>query len=469
MATTLGAVSAARNVASRMNVVGAGRRAGTSREGHKPSVATMKVSAQRRDGLPQLVAATPPPEDVELKRRIEELSAQLAHCKAQLAQAQVSASAEGARASSLANKLSQEEQATEKSAASEKQAHAEALDARQRLDAATAELSRLMSENTALSEAAESSTAVPTPCESCRSMQEQSAVATESYGRIADEVAELKAQLKAQVECVERQRLELVQQAEAAAAEVVGTQQATETALRSAEQLEMLQSKLEAAQAEIATAARNHDVAIVAASEALQSTEAELKAKEIEVAELAIRLQIEKEHVSDAAELNLLRDKVRRQDSLTADRERSHASAIIGLEKQLEQAERELRQRDAKTSKLEGELRQNLAKTDVVGENLWEKCQQQLESQFDDDSYEAVLLEELSEMRTRFTEKIAKLAEQCADVEREAKVKGRVSADKWAQEKESLEKRCLTLGTRCAQYEAAITRHEAKEQTSLLI
>jgi chromosome segregation ATPase len=76
----------------------------------------------------------------------------------------------------------------------------------------------------------------------------------------------------------------------------------------------------------------------------------------------------------------------------------------------------------------------------------------------DDDSYEAVLLEELSEMRDRFTEKIKKLTEQCAEAERRMKMSERLGAQNWDKEKASLEKRCQTLHQRCAQYEAELAR-----------
>ena len=160
--------------------------------------------------------------------------------------------------------------------------------------------------------------------------------------------------------------------------------------------------------------------------------------------------------VSEGAELDTLRDKVRRLEAVAKERDRASAREVSQLEKRVEELTAEVRAKQSKLTKKEEELRAAIASTDKEASFI-----QKMEEQFEDDSYEAVLLEELSEMRTRFQGKLDQLQESCADIERKCRAEVRIERDGWATEKQGLEARCLQLSQRCAQYDAELERVRA--------
>ena len=160
---------------------------------------------------------------------------------------------------------------------------------------------------------------------------------------------------------------------------------------------------------------------------------------------LSTQLEIEKEHVAEAAELDTLRDKVRRLEAVARDRDRASVREVSQLEKRIEELSADVRAKQSKLNKQEQELRSAIASTDKEASFL-----QKMEEQFDDDSYEAVLLEELSEMRARFQDKLDKLQESCNDIERRCRAELRIERDGWATEKQGLESRYLAFATLCA-------------------
>jgi N-methylhydantoinase B/oxoprolinase/acetone carboxylase alpha subunit len=123
------------------------------------------------------------------------------------------------------------------------------------------------------------------------------------------------------------------------------------------------------------------------------------------------------------------------------------------LEKRVEELAADVRAKQSKLHKMEEDLRSSIASTDREADFLLK-----MEQQFEDDSYEAVLLEELSEMRARFQEKLDKLSEQCNDVERRCRAEVRIERDGWEHEKQGLESRCLVLSQKNAQLDAELDR-----------
>ena len=436
-----------------------------------PQQATMKVSAQRvaGTGLPRIPSATPAPQDSrqleELKARVEQLTVELANSLGAHRAASETAAAESSRANSLAKKLLSEEQCADKARKLSEAAQSEARCLQEQVNAMAGQLTLLTVQNEGLKKAA-----ADLECEECHRAQVEHATRTAdmegAIKKLRDELAE---RTRSQNET----EMALQQMKEAAAAEPRssdGISQSLEDAVAEAKtsasesvadalaSAASAEREVEELRAALVMFRRNHDEANETANETLRACEAKLRASESSVAELSIQLEIEKEHVADAAELSLLRDKIRRQESMMETRDRAHAAEVLALEKRAAVAERTLHKSEEMVSTLESELRSSLASTDVVGENLWAKCQQQLETQFGDDSYEAVLLEELSEMRERFSQKIEKLVQQCADAERAKKVGERLAGERFAQEKASLESRCLALGTRLVSHEAEIER-----------
>ena len=79
-----------------------------------------------------------------------------------------------------------------------------------------------------------------------------------------------------------------------------------------------------------------------------------------------------------------------------------------------------------------------------------------MQEQFDDDSYEAVLLEELGEMRERFQQQVDALTESLKDTKAMCHAEIRAEESRWEEEKKAVERRCLDLETRCSQYEAQL-------------
>lgn len=432
-----------------------------------PQQATMKVSAQRvaGTGLPRIPSATPAPQDSRqlegLKARVEQLSVELANSQGAHQVASETAAAESSRANSLAKKLLSEEQSADKVRKLSEAAQSEARCLQEQVNVMAEQLALLTDENEGLKKAA-----ADLECEECHRAQVEHATRTAdmegAIKKLHDEIAErtrsqneteMALQQMKEANAVEPRSSDGISQSleDAVAEAKASASESVADALASAACAEREVEELRAA---LVMSRRNHDEA----NETLRACEAKLRASESSVAELSIQLEIEKEHVADAAELSLLRDKIRRQESMMETRDRSHAAEVLALEKRVAVAERTLHKSEEMVSTLESELRSSLASTDVVGENLWAKCQQQLETQFGDDSYEAVLLEELSEMRERFTQKIEKLVQQCADAERAKKVGERLAEERFAQEKASLESRCLALGTRLASHEAEIER-----------
>ena len=155
----------------------------------------------------------------------------------------------------------------------------------------------------------------------------------------------------------------------------------------------------------------------------------------------------------------MLRDKVRRLEDATKQRDKSHADEVSQFQKRVAELTEEVRHKQSRLSKKEEELRKSMASTDREAKML-----RKMEQQFEDDSYEAVLLEELGEMRSRFKEKLDKLSEECADAVRRSKAEVRVERESWDHEKSGLEQRCLVLSQRCAQFDAEITSLQSQRR-----
>jgi hypothetical protein len=122
---------------------------------------------------------------------------------------------------------------------------------------------------------------------------------------------------------------------------------------------------------------------------------------------------------------------------------------------------------ETRVAQLQGQLARQKKMLDAAGEAdavqagdaaLWEKCKRQMQEECGDDSYEAVLLEELAEMRGRFQLQIDKLNDEKLEATIGAAGLARAEAERWAAERAATDQRCLVLEQRCSKYELDLER-----------
>jgi chromosome segregation ATPase len=412
----------------------------------------LTISAQRVKGPDKQVTALPPinpqanRELEALKARVAELTEQLTAGKQSTQSAREAATAEAARADSLAARL---QKLTDAEAAVRAELGGKLTKAEAATSQLRAELERVQRD------AAEAPQAQPEPtvCSECESLRHRLDVAERNLEQTSKERADLERTVedtRASAAALQEQVADLQEQLAQANAsqERLDADRAVSDAEIAAAvtswkgRVGELESELSASRAQ--------------AEEKLRQCQAQLLTSENRAKALSTQLEIEKEHVAEAAELDTLRDKVRRLEAVARDRDRSSVREISQLEKRIEELSADVRAKQSKLNKQEQELRSAIASTDKEASFL-----KKMEEQFDDDSYEAVLLEELSEMRARFQDKLDKLQESCNDIERRCRAELRIERDGWAAEKQGLESRCLQLSQRCAQYDAELDRLRA--------
>jgi chromosome segregation ATPase len=320
----------------------------------------LTISAQRVKGkgtsLPAISSSSA--EVQELRKQVAELAAELEQSRQRQQATSEAAAAESARAGSLAKRLLAEEQrvgearqSVAKALSEEEAARSEAMELTKRLAQAEQELGRLRAECEQLRESQASASAAAAavseppapPCEGCAQLGAQvraaEARAQEATARAVSSAQEAAAQEAAagrveELEAQLRGRDERLSEAEARCQqlelELEGRAGAdAEAAAAAAESGEKARAKL---QAELESAAYK----LEQSESELSKSSAQLKASTNQCAELKIRLEMEKEHVPQAAEINLLRDKVRRAEELLQGRDRAHREDMLALQRQLD-------------------------------------------------------------------------------------------------------------------------------------
>ena len=413
------------------------------------TVSAQRVKAPEKAATPELTTLPPinPQANRELealKARVAQLAEDLASSREETAAERSAGTAEHARANALA--VQAQRLGEVEAAARARVAELEDVAARAAQDAAQLrmELER------AQGEAAQAVSAGP--CLECEQLRARSAALEQHVAHAAAEREGLEqaaaegsagaAELRAQVAALQAQLEQTTKSiAEAQAGRADSDAQLVTAVVGWKDRVDSLEADL----------ASNRSTS----EQALRKCKSELLASEHRVKDLIsqINQEQEKENVHDIAELETLRDKVRRLEDAGKQRDRSSAKEVSQLEKRIEELVADVRAKQSKLHKLEGELRSSIASTDREANFL-----SKMEAQFEDDSYEAVLLEELGEMRTRFQEKLDTLSEQCNDVERRCRAEVRIERDGWEHERQGLESRCLVLSQKSAQLGAELDR-----------
>lgn len=420
--------------------------------GRRSAGSGLTISAQRIKGPDKAIEF--PPINPHANREFEGLQARVAELTEQLAasqQATQSAREAEGKASSHADSLTARlQQLANAEAAVRAELGGKLTKAEAMASQLRAELENVQREAT---EAEHASQPESTICSACQGLQHRLDVTERNLEQASNERADLEraaedrratvATLQAQVADLQSQLAQANDFKKRSQADQADSDAQIAAALTSLkEKVAQLESELASSRAD--------------AEEKLRHCEAQLRTSENRAKTLSMQLEIEKEHVAGAAELDTLRDKVRRLEAVARERDRASAREVSQLEKRVEELSADVRAKQSKLNKKEEELRAAIASTDKEASFL-----QRMEEQFDDDSYEAVLLEELSEMRARFQEKLDKLQESCSDIERRSRAELRIERDAWATEKQGLEARCLQLSQRCAQYDAELERVRA--------
>lgn len=454
MSVRMQSVTNAHNAARRM---GGGARPNIKQTGGADGRRSggLTISAQRVKGPDKQVTALPPinpqanRELEALKERVAELTEQLATGNQAAQSAREAATAEAARADSLAARLQKltDAEAAVRAELGGKLSEADAVTSQLR-----AELERVQ-RDAAEAERAPHVQPEPTVCLECEGLRNRLDVAERTLERTSKERADLERAVentRASAGTLQEQVADLqAQLAQANASQERLDADRADSDAKTAAAVTGWKVRVGELESELASSRKQ-------AEEKLRQCKAQLLTSENRAKALSTQLEIEKEHVAETAELDTLRDKVRRLEAAARDRDRASVREVSQLEKRIEELSADVRAKQSKLNKQEQELRSAIASTDKEASFL-----QKMEEQFDDDSYEAVLLEELSEMRARFQDKLDKLQESCNDIERRCRAELRIERDGWATEKQGLESRCLQLSQRCAQYDAELDRLRA--------
>lgn len=419
--------------------------------GRRSAGSGLTISAQRIKGPDKVTEL--PPINPHVNRELEGLQARVAELTEQLAaskQATQSAREAEGKASSHADSLTAR---LKKSTNAEDAVRAELGGKLTKAEAAAsqlrAELERVQREATEAERAAQVQPE-STICSACKGLQHRLDVTERDLEHASNERADLKqaaVDRRATIATLQEQVANLQSQlAQANAFKERSEADRADSDAQIATAVTTWKGRVGELESELASSRAD-------AEEKLRHCEAQLRTSENRAKALSMQLEIEKEHVAGAAELDSLRDKVRRLESVARERDRASAREVSQLEKRVEELSADVRAKQSKLNKKEEELRAAIASTDKEASFL-----QKMEEQFDDDSYEAVLLEELSEMRARFQDKLDKLQESCSDIERRSRAELRIERDGWATERQGLEARCLQLSQRCAQYDAELER-----------
>lgn len=414
----------------------------------------LTISSQRVRGNAGNTDKTPelPPINPQVNRELEALKGRVAQLTEELSVSRREAESAREAAAAESTRANRAQKLADKESAARAELSAKAAETEEAASHLRAELQRLHREaaEAAAERASPAQPVVTASCSECEKLRGQLATIEEDLRRAG------------------REREDLEQAAEGSRASVAELRDKVADL-----QARLDQTHAAMAQAEAGRADSDAEVAAIVADwrgrvdaleselassrtdaeEALRHCKAQLLTSEKRAKTLSTQLEIEKEHVPDVAELDSLRDKVRRLEDAGRQRDRASAREVSQLEKRVEELTTDVRAKQSKLNKKEEELRSSIASTDREAELL-----QKMEAQFEDDSYEAVLLEELSEMRARFQEKLDRLTEECNDTERRCRAELRIERDGWELEKSGLESRALQLSQRCAQYDAELER-----------